>query len=127
MSRRVVNHVVSLNEAHGFLRGLVALVGFRQTSVPYDRDARAAGASKYNRFIGSIFIGMKGIVSFSRVPLSFISVAGTILSAGAFLLAVVYLVLKLVGVSFPTGNPTVVIIVSLFSGIQLLSLGIMGA
>ena len=60
MSRRVVDHVVSLNEAHGFLRGLVALVGFKQTAVLYDRDARAAGDSKYNQFIGSIFIGMNG-------------------------------------------------------------------
>src|SRR4051794_35349892 len=126
MSRRVVEHVVALNEAHGFLRGLVALVGFRQTSVLYDRDPRAAGASKYNRFIGSMVIGMNGIVSFSRVPLSIISFGGMILSAGAVLLAVVYFILKLAGVPFPTGNPTIVIIVSLFSGIQLLSLGIMG-
>ncbi len=75
MSRRVVDHVVSLNEAHGFLRGLVALVGFKQTAVQYDRDARAAGKSKYNRFFGSIVIGMNGIVSFSRYPLQLISVA----------------------------------------------------
>jgi dolichol-phosphate mannosyltransferase len=126
MSRRVVEHVVSLNEAHGFLRGLVALVGFKQTAVPYDRDARAAGTSKYNKFIGSIFIGMNGIVSFSRYPLQLISVAGLLSSVFAFTLALGYLFAKIGGVDFPIGNPTVVIIVSLFSGIQLLSLGIMG-
>jgi glycosyltransferase involved in cell wall biosynthesis len=126
MSRRVVDHVVALNEAHGFLRGLVALVGFRQTSILYDRDARAAGTSKYNRFIGSIYIGLNGIVSFSRYPLQLISLAGFLSSAVAFLLALGYLVAKIGGVSFPLGNPTLVIIVSLFSGIQLLSLGIMG-
>lgn len=126
MSRRVVEHVVSLNEAHGFLRGLVALVGFKQTAVPYDRDARAAGTSKYNKFIGSIFIGMNGIVSFSRYPLQLISLAGLLSSVFAFTLALGYLVAKIGGVDFPIGNPTVVIIVSLFSGIQLLSLGIMG-
>ena len=49
MSRRVVDNVVALKESHGFLRGLVGLVGFRQTSVLYDRDPRAAGSSKYNR------------------------------------------------------------------------------
>ena len=43
MSRRVVDNVVALKEDHGFLRGLVGLVGFRQTSVLYDRDPRAAG------------------------------------------------------------------------------------
>jgi glycosyltransferase involved in cell wall biosynthesis len=126
MSRRVVDHVVSLNEAHGFLRGLVALVGFKQTAVQYDRDPRAAGSSKYNRFIGSILIGMNGVVSFSRYPLQLISIAGMLASGLAFLLAIGYLLAKIAGAGFPLGNPTIVIIVSLFSGIQLLSLGIMG-
>lgn len=126
MSRRVVQHVVSLNEAHGFLRGLVGLVGFQQTAVLYDRDARAAGTSKYNRFMGSLVIGMNGIVSFSRYPLHFISLGGIVLSVGAFLFAFAYLVLKLAGIGFPTGNPTIVVVVSFFSGIQMLSIGIMG-
>jgi glycosyltransferase involved in cell wall biosynthesis len=126
MSRRVIDHVVALNEAHGFLRGLVALVGFKQTAVKYDRDPRAAGASKYNRFIGSILIGMNGVVSFSRYPLQLISIAGMLASAFAFLLAFGYVIAKIAGAAFPIGNPTIVIIVSLFSGIQLLSLGIMG-
>jgi len=126
MSRRVVDHVVALGEAHGFLRGLVALVGFKQTSVLYDRDERAAGSSKYNRFWGSLTIGLNGIISFSRYPLHVISLGGIVLSLFAFLLAVVYLVLKIAGVGFPIGNPTIVILISLFSGIQLLSLGVMG-
>lgn len=126
MSRRVVDNVVALDEAHGFLRGLVALVGFRQTSVLYDREPRAVGKSKYNRFLGSLVIGMNGIVGFSRYPLALISLAGLVLSVLAVLLAVTYAGLKLAGVGFPTGNPTIVVIVSLFSGIQLLSLGIMG-
>jgi glycosyltransferase involved in cell wall biosynthesis len=126
MSRRVVRHVVSLNEAHGFLRGLVGIVGFRQTSLLYDRDPRAAGDSKYNKFLGSLVIGMNGIVSFSRYPLQLISLAGMGLSALAFLFGFVYLVLKLAGVGFPTGNTTIVIVISFFSGIQMLSIGIMG-
>jgi glycosyltransferase involved in cell wall biosynthesis len=126
MSRRVVDNVVALKESHGFLRGLVGLVGFRQTSVLYDRDPRAAGASKYNRFLGSLLIGLNGIVGFSRYPLQLISLGGMALSALAFLLAVAYLALKLDGAQFPVGNPTIVIVVSLFSGIQLLSLGVIG-
>jgi len=126
MSRRVVDEVVALNEAHGFLRGLVALVGFNQTAIVYDRDARVAGNSKYNKFFGSLTIGLNGIISFSRYPLQMISLGGFVLSALAFLLAAGYLLAKIVGVGFPTGNPTIVILISLFSGIQLLSLGIMG-
>ena len=126
MSRRVVDNVVSLQESHGFLRGLVGLVGFPQTSVLYDRDPRAAGTSKYNRFWGSLVIGLNGIVGFSRYPLHLISLLGIGLAAFAFGLATVYVGLKLGGVGFPVGNPTIVIVVSLFSGIQLLSLGVIG-
>ena len=76
MSRRVVNNVVALKESHGFLRGLVGLVGFRQTSVLYDRDPRAAGTSKYNQFMGSLVIGVNGLIGFSRYPLQLISLFG---------------------------------------------------
>jgi glycosyltransferase involved in cell wall biosynthesis len=126
MSRRVVDNVVALKEGHGFLRGLVGLVGFRQTSVLYDRDPRAGGTSKYNRFLGSLVIGLNGIVGFSRYPLHLISLLGMVLSAFAFTLALVYLGLKLSSVPFPVGNPTIVIVISFFSGIQLLSLGVIG-
>ena len=126
MSRRVVDNVVALKESHGFLRGLVGLVGFRQTSVPYDRDPRAAGESKYNRFWGSLLIGLNGIVGFSRYPLQLISLLGVSLAGLAFLVAIVYLGLKLGGIKFPVGNPTVVIVVAFFSGIQLLCLGVIG-
>jgi polyisoprenyl-phosphate glycosyltransferase len=126
LSRRVVENVVALEEHHGFLRGLVALVGFRQTSVLYDRDRRAAGTSKYNRFFGSILIGLNGIVGFSRYPLQLISFTGIALSGLAFVVALMYLALKLSGAAFPVGNPTLVITVAFFSGIQLLSLGVIG-
>jgi dolichol-phosphate mannosyltransferase len=126
MSRRVVDNVVALQESHGFLRGLVGLVGFRQTSVPYDRDPRVAGTSKYNRFWGSLLIGLNGVVGFSRYPLQLISIAGIVLSGLAFLVAIVYLGLKLGGQPFPVGNPTIVVVVAFFSGIQLLSLGVIG-
>ena len=125
MSRRVVDNVVALREEHGFLRGLVALVGFRQTSVLYDRDPRASGDGKYNRFFGSLVIGMNGIVGFSRYPLHLISTVGVILSGFSALLTLAYLILKIAGFPFPTGNPTIVILICFFSGIQLLSLGVM--
>ena len=126
MSRRVVEHVVALNEAHGFLRGLVALVGFKQTSVLYDRDPRAGGSGKYNRFLGSLGIGLNGVFGFSLYPLRIISAIGVALAGIAFLLGIVYLALKLAGFPFPVGNPTIVILVTFFSGVQLLSLGVIG-
>ena len=126
MSRRVVDHVVALKESHGFLRGLVALVGFRQTSVLYDRDLRAAGSGKYNRFFGSLLIGLNGVFGFSLYPLRLISITGIVFSIVAFLLGIIYFILKLAGAPFPVGNPTIVILVTFFAGVQLLSLGVMG-
>lgn len=126
ISRRVRDNVVSLKESHGFLRGLVGLVGFRQASVLYDREPRARGRSKYNRFWGSLVIGLNGVIGFSRYPLQMISIGGILLAVLAFLLAVAYGILKLAGQNFPVGNPTIVIVVCFFSGLQLLSLGVMG-
>lgn len=126
MSRRVVDNVVALKESHGYLRGLVGLVGFPQALVPYDRESRTRGNSKYTRLWGSLYIGFNGVVGFSRYPLQLISVVGVILSMIAFLLGAVYLGLSLGGFHFPLGNPTIVILLSLYSGIQMLSLGVMG-
>lgn len=126
LSRRVVDNVIALGEHHGFLRGLVSLVGFRQMSVLYDREVRAAGSSKYNPFFGSLLIGLNGLIGFSRYPLQLISIVGVALSGLALMLAVTYLGLKVGGQNFPVGNPTVVIVIAFFSGIQLLSLGVIG-
>ena len=126
MSRRVVDNVVALKEGHGFLRGLVGLVGFRQKSVQYDRDPRAGGDGKYNRSLGSIVIGLNGVVGFSRYPLQLITLVGMAMSVFALLFLVAYFLLKLGGFPFPTGNPTIVMVVTFFSGIQLFSLGVIG-
>src|ERR1019366_4876988 len=68
-SRRVVEELRGLSESHGFLRGLVALVGFKQAEVLYERDARHAGPGNYNRYLGSLKIGFNGVVGFSTFPL----------------------------------------------------------
>lgn len=126
MSRRVVDNVLALPEHHGFLRGLVALVGFQQTGIRYDRDERAAGHGKYNRFTGSLAIGLNGIIGFSRYPLQVISITGVVLAFLAIILALIYMGFKIAGTHFPVGNPTIVILLCFFSGIQLFSLGVIG-
>ena len=126
MSRRVVDNVVALREEHGFLRGLVALVGFRQTSVLYDRDPRAAGDSKYNRFFGSLVIGHerdRGLLALPAAPDLDGRRCSCPCSPGS--LGFIYLVMKIAGFPFPTGNPTIVLLICFFSGIQMLSLGVM--
>lgn len=126
MSRRVVTELVKLKESHGFLRGLVAVVGFRQCLIPFDRPARFAGETNYNRFLGSLRIGFNGIFCFSTYALTLSTMAGFAIAGASFLIALAYLVMKLAGFPFPIGNPTIVILVLFLGGIQLISVGILG-
>jgi dolichol-phosphate mannosyltransferase len=126
MSRRVVEEINRLKESHGFLRGLVAIVGFRQTVVQFDRPPRFAGKTKYNPFYGSIRIGFNGIFCFSTYALSLCTQMGFVIAGLSFLMAAVYLGMKLTGTPFPLGNPTIVILILFLGGIQLISTGILG-
>lgn len=126
LDRRVVEELRRFPETHGFLRGLVALVGFEQTSVTFDRPARHAGAGNYNRFFGSLRIGLNGLVAFSTALLNLSTVLGFLAAAMSFVLGLSYVVLKLLGTPFPIGNPTIVVLVLLLGGLQLICLGIMG-
>ena len=126
MSRRVVAEVVRLKESHGFLRGMVAVVGFKQAIIPFDRPARFAGETNYNRFFGSLRIGFNGIFCFSTYALSLSTWLGFVVSGFSFLLMAVYLLYKLMGWEIAWGNPTLVMLVSFLGGIQLISVGILG-
>lgn len=126
MTRRVIEELRRLNETHGFLRGLVAYVGFKQAFVEYERDERFAGQGNYNRLTGSLKIGLNGLVSFSSRPLFMMSIAGFFLAGLSFLLAGWYVLQKLIGVNLTPGLPTNVLLISFFAGVQLLGLGLLG-
>lgn len=126
MSRRVVEEVVRLKESHGFLRGMVAVVGFKQCLIPFDRPARFAGETNYNRFLGSLRIGFNGIFCFSTYALTLSTMAGFVIAGASFLIGLAYLGMKLAGFPFPIGNPTIVILILFLGGIQLISVGILG-
>ena len=126
MSRRVVDEICALNEKHGFLRGLVAYVGFNQTGILYDRDSRHSGKGNYNRYLGSLRIGINGLVGFSARPLNIMSAFGGGVASFSFLLGGWYAIQKIFRVSLTPGLSTTVILISFFAGIQLLSLGLVG-
>src|ERR1035437_6283962 len=119
MTRRVIEELRRLNESHGFLRGLVAYVGFRQAYVEYDRDERVAGTGNYNRLTGSLKIGLNGLISFSSRPLQLMSIAGFVLAGLSFLLGGWYVLQHLIGVDLTPGLSTTVLVVTFFSGVQL--------
>ena len=126
MARRVVTEVVRLKESHGFLRGMVAVVGFKQFIIPFDRPPRLVGETNYNRFLGSLRIGFNGIFCFSTYALTLSTMFGFLIAGFSFLLMGVYLVYKIMGWQILWGNPTVVILVSFLGGIQLICVGILG-
>lgn len=126
MSRRVVEEVCRLKESHGFLRGMVAVVGFRQYLLPFERPARYAGETHYNRFLGSLRIGFNGIFCFSTYALTLSTQLGFAIAGLSFVIAIAYLIMKLCGFPFPVGNPTLVILILFLGGIQLISVGILG-
>lgn len=126
MTRRVIEELRKLNEAHGFLRGMVAFVGFKQTFIEYDRDVRHAGKGHYNRLLGSLTIGLNGLIGFSRRPLQMMSFAGFVLAAFSFLLGGWYVAQKLIGFDITPGLSTTVLVVTFFAGVQLLGLGLIG-
>jgi glycosyltransferase involved in cell wall biosynthesis len=126
MSRRVVEEINRLKESHGFLRGMVAVVGFRQTSVLFDRPKRFEGKGNYNRFLGSLRIGFNGIFCFSTYALTLSTMLGFVIAGFSFLLMAIYLFYKIMGWEILWGNPTLVILISFLGGIQLISVGILG-
>lgn len=126
MTRRVIEELRRLNESHGFLRGLVAYVGFKQAFIEYDRDERLTGKGNYNRFTGSLKIGLNGLISFSSRPLQMMSVSGAIIAGFSFLVGTWYIIQKVCGVNLTPGLSTTIIAISFFSGVQLLCLGLMG-
>jgi dolichol-phosphate mannosyltransferase len=127
MNRRVVHELCQLKERHGFLRGLVAFVGFKQGIVEFDRTPRAAGVSKYHQYIGSIRIGLNGVIGFSNVLLTTtlfagLAIAGIAVLSG-FYIAVMSLIFK---EGYPLGIPTLTLLVIFLGGMQLIAIGISG-
>ena len=125
LSRRAVDEINRLKECHGFLRGLVSLVGFKQTVVQFDRPMRFAGQTNYPA-IGSMRIALNGLLCFSTAALRLSSVMGFLTAGFSLLLTFAYLVLKFVGYPILWGNPTMVILITFLGGVQLISVGILG-
>jgi glycosyltransferase involved in cell wall biosynthesis len=125
MSRRVVVALRELREAHRFVRGMVAWVGFKQTDVPYDRPGRFAGETKYP-LRKMIRFALDGITSFSILPLRFSTYLGIAMNIGSMAIVLWALLAKYVFEKVVPGWTFIVVLVAVFSGVQLLMVGILG-
>jgi dolichol-phosphate mannosyltransferase len=127
MDRVVIDQLKILHESHGYLRGMVSYIGFKQTFIEYDRDERLSGISNYNRYIGSLKIAFNGIFCFSIKPLQLLTILGIAIAVFAFILGFWSLIQKLVlKTDMTPGLTWTIVLIAFFSGVQLFSLGIMG-
>ncbi|MDO4566529.1 MAG: glycosyltransferase family 2 protein, partial [Oscillospiraceae bacterium] len=116
IDRRVIEELGRLNEHHGFLRGMVAFVGFKQTAVQYRRDARYADKGKYNRFTGSLTIGLNGLICFSSKPLKIMCGIGFGFAVFGALLGLFWLIQRFLFTSPIEGFSGLAVLIMFFAG-----------
>ncbi len=125
MTREVTDAVNSLPESRRFMKGLFAWVGFRTAVIPYSRDRRVAGTTKFSGWKLWNF-ALEGITSFSSLPLRIWTYFGLLVSALSFLYAAYLVIRTLVhGIDVP-GYASIFVSILFFSGIQLIGIGILG-
>ena len=124
LDRRALDALLTMRERNRYLRGMTSWVGFTQTALPYARDARHAGTTKYS-FRKMVHFALDAIASFSNVPLQLATVAGFVCAILAFLAVPVAVAFRVFGQFIP-GITTTVVAVLLLGGFQLMAIGLIG-
>jgi polyisoprenyl-phosphate glycosyltransferase len=124
LDRRALDALLSMRERNRFLRGMTVWVGYRQAAVPYKRDPRYAGTTKYT-IPKMLRFSFDAISSFSHRPLQLATLLGFLISTLAFIAIPVVVVLRVLG-SYLPGFGSVTIAVLLLGGIQLIAIGLIG-
>ena len=125
LDRQAVDALLSMRERARFNKGLYAWIGFSSVGVPYTVESRAAGESKFN-FSRLMQFALDGFMSFSSIPLKIWTYAGLLISGFALTMALYYWIrTMLFGVDLP-GFPSLIVSITFFSGVQLISLGVIG-
>ncbi len=127
LSRRAVNELVRLKEKKPFMRGMVNWIGFKQTTILYNREARFAGETKFKVYGWKVISNFldSALISFSDVPLKFSLLVGFLVSIGAFCYLVIVFAMKYMGLSLP-GWSAIMATMLMIGGIQLFTTGMLG-
>ncbi len=125
LDRRVMDALLAMPERHRLLRAMCAWAGFRQTGIAYQREARFAGTTKYP--VGKMLhLALDGIFSFSTLPLRMLTYAGFGAAALSFVGIVWALAVRILTRHWVAGWATLFVGMLFLSGLQMISLGIMG-
>jgi dolichol-phosphate mannosyltransferase len=125
MDRKVINVLLKSKTANPYLRGMIAGIGFNQTGIAYDRDARIAGESKFN-VNRLIRLGLTAVLNHSTVPLRAASFVGILILAASLVGAAYYLLLRFAHPDLPQGLASIHILVLFGIGLNSFLLGIIG-
>ncbi|HXW47164.1 MAG TPA: glycosyltransferase family 2 protein [Streptosporangiaceae bacterium] len=125
VDRRALDAFLSMRERNRYVRGMFSWVGFRQAGVPYNRDSRHAGKSKYS-LRKMVRLALNGIIGFSTVPLKLAMSIGFFLAFASVLYGLVAIALKLAGVQIVPGYTSLLVAITFLSGIQLTVMGMVG-
>jgi dolichol-phosphate mannosyltransferase len=126
MSRRVANDLGRLHEQNPFIRGLVTWVGYKQVAVPYDRDRRYGGHTKFSTAKMMKF-ALDGITSFSSRPLRLASHVGLFFALASLALMVGLVVYRVSGgTNLIQGWTSLIVAVLLLGGLNLIAIGLLG-
>ncbi|HEV2982719.1 MAG TPA: glycosyltransferase family 2 protein [Solirubrobacteraceae bacterium] len=124
LDRRALDALLAMTERSRFLRGMTVWVGFNQTAISYERDARHAGETKYT-LRRMLRFSLDAIASFSHLPLQLATYAG-LLSAGVAFIAIPVVIVLRIADSYLPGFSSITIAILLLGGIQLIALGVIG-
>jgi glycosyltransferase involved in cell wall biosynthesis len=125
LDRKVVNALKNLPERNRFMKGLYAWVGFKSVAIPFEPKNRESGKSTFS--MGRLIkLGMSGLTSFSAAPLQLWIGIGALISFLALVYGAYVIVDTVIYGNAVSGWPTLTVALMLFSGIQLLSIGILG-
>jgi dolichol-phosphate mannosyltransferase len=126
LSRRVVRvFQTNIREQNQFLRGLFQWVGFRRAEIEFTSGERASGVTKY-RLLRLLTFSATGIVSFSKLPLRVATLVGFATTMAGMVYAAWLLFEYLVHGGFPVGYPSLILVVLVLGGLQLVFLGVIG-
>jgi polyisoprenyl-phosphate glycosyltransferase len=124
LDRKVVHAWSQLPERNTFFRGMTAWLGFNKVQVEFDVSERVDGHSKWS-LVNLIKLALSAVVSFTSLPLRFVSLTGVIFFIAAFLLSLHTLYQKLIGNAL-TGFTTVILLLLIIGSVMMISLGIIG-
>jgi polyisoprenyl-phosphate glycosyltransferase len=124
LDRSALDALGSMRERSRFLRGMTVWVGFRQSAIPYEREARFAGETKFP-MRKMLRFSFDAITSFSNVPLQLATLVGFAVALVAFVGIPLAILMKILGL-YVSGIATVLLFVGLLGGVQLITIGIIG-